>query len=42
MSNLVLASPLKGWIASLSEVPDAVFAGRMLGDGVAIDPLGGE
>lgn len=42
MSSLVLASPLKGWIASLSEVPDAVFAGRMLGDGVAIDPLGGE
>ncbi|PZR31204.1 glucose PTS transporter subunit IIA, partial [Caulobacter segnis] len=41
MSNLVLASPLKGWIASLEEVPDAVFAGRMLGDGVAIDPLGG-
>ena len=41
MSNLLLASPLKGWIASLDEVPDAVFAGRMLGDGVAIDPLGG-
>ena len=42
MSNLVLVSPLKGWIASLLEVPDAVFAGRMLGDGVAIDPLGSE
>ncbi|ADG11581.1 phosphoenolpyruvate-protein phosphotransferase [Caulobacter segnis ATCC 21756] len=42
MSALVLSSPLKGWIASLSEAPDAVFAGRMLGDGVAIDPLGGE
>jgi phosphoenolpyruvate-protein phosphotransferase len=42
VSNLVLASPLKGWIASLSEVPDAVFARRMLGDGVAIDPLGAE
>ncbi|PHY18064.1 phosphoenolpyruvate--protein phosphotransferase [Caulobacter sp. BP25] len=42
MSHLVLASPLKGWIASLDEAPDAVFAGRMLGDGVAIDPLGGE
>jgi phosphoenolpyruvate-protein phosphotransferase len=25
----------------LSEVPDAVFAGRMAGDGVAIDPTGG-
>ncbi len=42
MSNLVLVSPLNGWIASLDEVPDAVFAGRMLGDGVAIDPLGAE
>jgi len=42
VSNLVLASPLKGWIASLSEAPDAVFSGRMLGDGVAIDPLGAE
>jgi len=40
MSNLVLSSPLKGWIAPLDETPDAVFAERMLGDGVAIDPLG--
>jgi len=40
MSNLVLSSPLKGWVAPLDETPDAVFAERMLGDGVAIDPLG--
>ncbi len=40
MANLVLSSPLKGWIAPLDETPDAVFAERMLGDGVAIDPLG--
>lgn len=40
MSNLVLSSPLKGWIAPLDETPDAVFAERMLGDGLAIDPLG--
>ena len=26
---------------SLDEVPDAVFAGRMLGDGLAIDPVVG-
>ena len=39
MSNLVLSSPLKGWIAPLDETPDAVFAERMLGDGLAIDPL---
>jgi phosphoenolpyruvate-protein phosphotransferase len=40
VSNLVLCSPLKGWIAPLEETPDAVFAERMLGDGLAIDPLG--
>ena len=40
MSNLVLSSPLKGWVAPLDETPDAVFAERMLGDGLAIDPLG--
>lgn len=39
MSNLVLSAPLKGWIAPLEEAPDAVFAERMLGDGLAIDPL---
>ncbi|MFT4253437.1 MAG: PTS glucose transporter subunit IIA, partial [Caulobacter sp.] len=40
MSSLVLLSPVAGWAGSLEEVPDAVFAGRMLGDGVAIDPVG--
>jgi phosphocarrier protein FPr/phosphocarrier protein len=40
MSELVLLSPLPGWSAPLEEVPDPVFSGRMLGDGVAIDPLG--
>lgn len=40
MSNLVLSAPMKGWIAPLDETPDAVFAERMLGDGLAIDPLG--
>ena len=40
MSNLVLSSPLKGWVAPLDETPDAVFAERMLGDGLTIDPLG--
>ncbi len=39
MPNLVLSAPLKGWIAPLDETPDAVFAQRMLGDGLAIDPL---
>lgn len=40
MSNLVLFAPFEGWVSSLEETPDAVFAERMLGDGLAIDPLG--
>src|SRR5262249_50697156 len=39
-SNLILVSPLQGWSTPLDEAPDPVFAGRMLGDGVAIDPTG--
>jgi phosphocarrier protein FPr/phosphocarrier protein len=37
---LKLHSPLRGWCASLDETPDEVFAQRLLGDGVAIDPTG--
>ncbi|VXD04049.1 phosphoenolpyruvate--protein phosphotransferase [Sphingomonas sp. 8AM] len=40
MASLSLYAPLEGWACSLDEVPDAVFAERMLGDGVAIDPTG--
>lgn len=40
MTAIQLTAPLHGWAAALDEVPDAVFAGRMLGDGAAIDPLG--
>jgi multiphosphoryl transfer protein len=40
MSNLTLVAPLAGWSTPLEESPDEVFAGRMLGDGVAIDPTG--
>ena len=42
MSDLILLSPLDGWAASLDEAPDPVFADRMLGDGVAIDPTSGQ
>ena len=35
---ILLAAPLAGWSTPLEEVPDEVFAARMLGDGVAIDP----
>jgi len=34
-------SPLSGWLTDLAAVPDPVFADRMLGDGVAIDPTEG-
>ena len=40
MSKVSLVAPLAGWSTPLDEAPDAVFAGRMLGDGLAIDPTG--
>ncbi|HET6628552.1 MAG TPA: phosphoenolpyruvate--protein phosphotransferase [Woeseiaceae bacterium] len=36
--KLVLAAPISGWVVPLDDVPDAAFAGRMVGDGAAIDP----
>lgn len=39
--TITLASPLSGWVTSLADVPDPVFAERMLGDGLAIDPVEG-
>jgi phosphocarrier protein FPr/phosphocarrier protein len=38
--GLLLLSPLSGWSTPLEEIPDPVFAGRMLGDGLAVDPTG--
>jgi phosphoenolpyruvate-protein phosphotransferase len=38
--GLLLLSPLSGWSTPLNEVPDPVFAGGMLGDGLAVDPTG--
>jgi multiphosphoryl transfer protein len=40
--SLTLLAPLEGWTTPLDEVPDEVFATRMLGDGVAIDPTAGK
>ncbi|MCW3848034.1 phosphoenolpyruvate--protein phosphotransferase [Sphingomonas sp. LB-2] len=40
MADLIITAPVKGWAAPLSEVPDPVFADRMMGDGVAIHPAG--
>ena len=34
-------SPLNGKVIDLSEVPDEAFAGRLIGDGCAIDPMEG-
>ena len=38
---LRLFSPMRGWAAPLAEVPDAVFSERLMGDGIAIDPVEG-
>jgi phosphoenolpyruvate-protein phosphotransferase len=37
--EVVLQAPFAGWLTPLDEVPDPVFAERMMGDGVAIDPI---
>ncbi len=39
-SSLLLVAPMSGWALPLAEVPDPAFAGGMLGDGLAIDPVG--
>ncbi|MDP0589737.1 MAG: phosphoenolpyruvate--protein phosphotransferase [Candidatus Endonucleobacter bathymodioli] len=37
--DTLLLAPISGPIIPIHEVPDPVFAGRMLGDGIAIDPV---
>jgi phosphocarrier protein FPr/phosphocarrier protein len=37
-----ILAPFAGWSSSLAEIPDEVFARAMLGEGVALDPTGGE
>ena len=39
MSDVILRAPFAGWVTPLEEVPDPVFAERMMGDGIAIDPI---
>jgi phosphocarrier protein FPr/phosphocarrier protein len=41
MSNVRILAPFDGWCDTLDAVPDPVFAGRMLGDGLAVDPTVG-
>jgi multiphosphoryl transfer protein len=39
MTTLTLVAPVSGIIVPLDRVPDPVFAQRLVGDGIAIDPL---
>lgn len=38
-TKIVLRAPLSGPLISLERVPDPVFAQKMVGDGISIDPL---
>ncbi|MEA1649179.1 phosphoenolpyruvate--protein phosphotransferase [Nitrospirillum sp. BR 11164] len=40
VTRLTLLAPLDGWATPLDEVPDPVFAQRMMGEGLALDPTG--
>ena len=40
MADIILTAPMQGWACALATVPDPVFAGCLLGDGLAIDPTG--
>ncbi|MCP4403469.1 MAG: phosphoenolpyruvate--protein phosphotransferase [bacterium] len=39
MNTLTLKAPLSGYLMPLEQVPDPVFAQKMAGDGLAIDPV---
>ena len=39
MATLTLVAPLSGELLPLEQVPDPVFAGKMVGDGISLDPL---
>jgi multiphosphoryl transfer protein len=41
MYSQQILAPFDGWCTVLDEVPDPVFSGRMLGDGLAVDPTSG-
>jgi sugar PTS system EIIA component len=40
MAEVYVLAPLDGKVVELENVPDEVFAQKMVGDGVAIDPSG--
>ena len=41
MTRIDVLAPMSGSVVPIEEVPDPVFAERMLGDGVAVDPVEG-
>lgn len=41
-TTITLFAPMSGEILKLEDVPDPVFAGKMIGDGIAINPVDGE
>ena len=40
MAEIYVLAPLDGTVVALEDVPDEVFAQKMVGDGIAIDPSG--
>jgi glucose-specific phosphotransferase system IIA component len=42
MNSLVCKAPLSGRTVPIEQVPDPVFAEKMMGEGIAIDPAVGE
>src|SRR5690349_17691033 len=41
MKRIDILSPFSGKIVPIQDVPDPVFAGQMLGDGLAVEPQSG-
>ena len=39
MQNVVVKAPISGVIFPIEQVPDPVFSGKMVGDGISIDPV---
>lgn len=39
--NILVKAPLEGRVMDITEVPDLVFSQRIVGDGIAIEPVGG-
>lgn len=42
MTDIVLTAPISGKMLALENVPDPVFAKKMMGDGIAVDPVNGK